>query len=197
HIHHPFHHLQRWTGQFYDSASLQDLGFIWYLGHGGKPCPNNLGDHGSDWSCNRFTVVHSTGVFIHHLKWCRCNDGKLEERHLQLLRAQLFPSTVTRPQSAFSFEVLDHFLIDALECKTSAMSFYQKLRRLTNNACPDSLPDRYRELMRTSRVWRDLKNRKRAGFGHDQERTPGPGDLATFCPTCPQPGINLPERWQQ
>ncbi|KIJ57513.1 hypothetical protein HYDPIDRAFT_104148, partial [Hydnomerulius pinastri MD-312] len=59
------------------------------------------------------------------------------------------------------------------------------------------LQDRYRELMRTSRVWRDLKNRKRAGFGHDRERTPGPGDLATFCPACPQPGINLPERWQQ
>jgi len=26
---------------------------------------------------------------------------------------------------------------------------------------------------------------------------PGPGDLAVFCPTCPQPGINIPEGWKE
>lgn len=51
--------------------------------------------------------------------------------------------------------------------------------------------------MRVSRVWRDLSNRKRAGFGHDTQREPGPGELAIFCPACPQPGINLPERWSE
>lgn len=44
-------------------------------------------------------------------------------------------------------------------------------------------------------MWRDLTNRKRAGFGHDTERNPGPGDLAIFCPACPQPGLNLPDEW--
>ncbi len=24
-----------------------------------------------------------------------------------------------------------------------------------------------------------------------------PGELAVYCPTCPQPGINLPEKWQE
>jgi hypothetical protein len=37
-------------------------------------------------------------------------------------------------------EVLDHFGIDAMECKTSAQSFFQKLRRVTNNAFPDEVP---------------------------------------------------------
>ena len=46
-------------------------------------------------------------------------------------------------------------------------------------------------------MWRDLTNRKRAGFGHDAERYPMPGDLAIFCPACPQPGINLPENWKE
>ncbi|KAG2108609.1 uncharacterized protein F5147DRAFT_799314, partial [Suillus discolor] len=91
------------------------------------------------------------------------------EHHLQLLQAGLFPASTTRPRTAFTFEVLDHFLIDALECKTSAMSFFEKIRRLTNNAFPDTVPDRYRELMRVSRLWRDLKNRKWFGFGHDKE----------------------------
>jgi hypothetical protein len=39
-------------------------------------------------------------------------------------------------------------------------------------------------------------NRKRFGFGHDAEIKPGHGDLALFCAACPQPGINLPDSWQ-
>ena len=125
----------------------------------------------------------------------------------------IFPSTVIKPQTAFTFDALDHFLIDTLECKTSARSFYQKLCQLSNNAFLDSLPvslsttacfllyiviqDCYHELLRVSRMWRDLSNRKWAGFGHDTERYPGPGDLAIFCPSCPQPGINLPENWRE
>ena len=50
--------------------------------------------------------------------------------------------------------------------------------------------------MQVSRQYRDLLNRKRFGFGHDTDRTPGPGDLALFCPACPQPGVNLPIGWE-
>lgn len=50
--------------------------------------------------------------------------------------------------------------------------------------------------MRVSRAWRDLMNRKRAGFGHDSDKLPGHGDLAIFCAACPQPGINLPDNWK-
>ncbi|KIO05537.1 hypothetical protein M404DRAFT_140741, partial [Pisolithus tinctorius Marx 270] len=56
--------------------------------------------------------------------------------------------------------------------------------------------DRYRELMRVSRLWRDLKHRKWFGFGHDKEQDPRQGELALFCPACPQPGINLPPDWK-
>ncbi len=51
--------------------------------------------------------------------------------------------------------------------------------------------------MRVSRTWRDLSNRKRAGFGHDAQNDPGKGELAVFCPACPQPGINLPKDWAE
>src|SRR5882724_11043610 len=36
--------------------------------------------------------------------------------------------------------VLDHFYMDAMECKTAGLSFFQKLRRFTNNAAPASVP---------------------------------------------------------
>ena len=51
--------------------------------------------------------------------------------------------------------------------------------------------------MRVSRTWRDLSNQKRAGFGHDTLNDPGKGELAAFCPACPQPGINLPTDWAE
>ncbi len=51
--------------------------------------------------------------------------------------------------------------------------------------------------MRVSRIWRDLTNQKRAGFGHDVQNDPGKEELVVFCPACPQPGINLPEDWAE
>jgi hypothetical protein len=47
--------------------------------------------------------------------------------------------------------------------------------------------------MRVSRQWRHLKALKRAGFGHNPDQTCSPGDLVLFCPTCPQPGVNISE----
>jgi hypothetical protein len=233
HQYHPFHNLQLWNGKFYESTTLQKQGYIMYLGHGGHPCPNlsqpldpspwsdlgamenvfwsGEGDYETQLGVSNVVIVHSTGVYSHHVSWCQC-PGAEKDRHLHLLKAKLFPASITRPQSAFTFDVLDNFLIDALECKTSAMSFYQKLRRFTNNAFPDKIPvskflyyytpglhykkDRYRELMRVSRIWRDLVNRKRFGFEHETDRSPRPGDLALYCPACPQPGINLPVSWK-
>jgi hypothetical protein len=235
HQHNPFHNLQLWNGKFYQSTTLRDQGYIVYLGHGGRPCPHfRQQSNPSPWSdlgamedmfghgegdtiydtqlgLSNLVIVHSTGVYSHRVSWCQCPGAEMD-RHLHLLKARLFPASITRPQSAFTFDVLDNFLIDALECKTSAMSFYQKLRRFTNNAFPHKIPvshffmivlwaymtkqDRYRELMRVSRIWRDLMNRIRFGFGHKTDESPGPGDLALYCPTCPQPGINLPSSWK-
>ncbi|KAG1841841.1 hypothetical protein F4604DRAFT_1597863, partial [Suillus subluteus] len=199
----PFHKIQLWIGRCFKDVALADQGFIWYLGHSGESCPryaasNICGREVEGLPCDTtpITIVHSSGVFMHNIAWCHC-QGSNPQQHLQLLRAGLFPASSTRPKTAFTFEVLDHFLIDALECKTSARSFFEKLTRLTNNAFPDTVPDRYRELMRVSRLWRDLKNRKWFGFGHDVESGPGPGDLALFCPSCPQPGINMSLLWEQ
>ena len=36
-----------------------------------------------------------------------------------------------------------------------------------------------------------------SGLGHEEKAELQPGGLAIFCPACPQPGINLPSRWDQ
>ncbi|KAI6033374.1 hypothetical protein EDC04DRAFT_2868870 [Pisolithus marmoratus] len=142
------------------------------------------------------TIVHTEGIFTHQISGCNCPGSDPIQWHLELLWQRLFPASISKPKTAFTFDVLDHFLIDALECKTSAMSFYQKLKRFTNNAFTERVPDRYRGLMRVSWLWRDLKHRKWFGFGHDTEQDPGDGGLALFCPACPQPGLNLPTDWR-
>ena len=35
----PLHHIEKWTGKFFDATSLNQEGFILYLGHGGELCP--------------------------------------------------------------------------------------------------------------------------------------------------------------
>jgi hypothetical protein len=48
------------------------------------------------------------------------------------------------------------------------------------------------------REWRHLKMLKRAARGHDPAGAAATkeGELAVLCPACPQPGMNLPEGWQ-
>jgi hypothetical protein len=59
---------------------------------------------------------------------------------VQLLRAKLFPASFIHPETAFTFDVLDHFRIDALECKTAAMNFMSKIARISNEAFPATVP---------------------------------------------------------
>ncbi|KAI6033280.1 hypothetical protein EDC04DRAFT_2571716 [Pisolithus marmoratus] len=83
------------------------------------------------------TIVHTQGIFSHEVSVCNCPGSNSNDWHLDLLRQRLFPASISKPKTAFTFDVLDHFLIDALECKASAMSLYQKLKRFTNNASPE------------------------------------------------------------
>jgi len=71
-------------------------------------------------------LVDSHGVFKHHVAWCGCSGAA--DQPMQLFQAKLFPSSWIRMETAFTFDVLDHFYIDGLECKTAALSFFQKLR---------------------------------------------------------------------
>jgi hypothetical protein len=87
---------------------------------------------------SKMVIVHSSGVFRHYVCWCSCPGSA--PKHIQLFREALFSSSVISPKTAFTFDVLDHFYIDSLECKTAAMSFFQKIRRLTDNVSTSTVP---------------------------------------------------------
>ena len=160
----PLHHIEKWTGRFFGTTSLNQEGFVLYLGHHGEPCPKNQqgksgqetqarssdedsweGEGGGvpltgwetkDGQC--LVIIDTTGVHQVRIGWCRCETAA--EPHIQLLRNRFFPASMKRPSTAFTFSLLDYFHIDSVECKTSASSFFSKLRRLTNSSSPHSIP---------------------------------------------------------
>ncbi|TEB21105.1 hypothetical protein FA13DRAFT_1757652 [Coprinellus micaceus] len=175
--------VERWTGTHWEPTWLWRLGVSVQLAS-----PEGRRLNGSP----VLVVVHTNGV--HHLPFVKCNCMGSDEFHIQLLRAGFYPATSSETRTVFTFELLDLYHIETLACHTAANSFYGKLRRLTNETFPSSVPDRYRELLRVGRQWRHMKELASFGFANTG-KTPGEGDLALFCPACPQPGINLPPDW--
>jgi hypothetical protein len=43
-----------------------------------------------------------------------------------------FLQVIKQIETAFTFSVLDDFLLDNLECKTTAQQYYSKLQHITN-----------------------------------------------------------------
>ncbi|KAI0712611.1 hypothetical protein C8Q76DRAFT_622017, partial [Earliella scabrosa] len=200
----PLHRVQFWDASHFRNAWLRQVGVRIHCGHDGLPCPHPPDGeaplHGPraadslDGSDRMVCVVDVNGVHELPIVFCRCPDAIRDD--LQLLRLGLYPASIRRPRTAFTTRVLDDFLLANRECHTSARNYFNKLRRTTNAAFPHLVPDRYKELLRLSRQWRNLQMRKRAGFGHRADAI-GPGDLAIRCPACPDPDLNLPENWKE
>jgi CxC2 like cysteine cluster associated with KDZ transposases len=142
---------------------MRQVGVVINLGHGLDPCPvggahapqydqdNDTEDLDDPWEDKplkagrtdengnvMFVIVDKSG--IHHIpvRWCQCPG--CPEKDIQLLSMDLFPASYDRIQTAFTFHVLDDFLLDNLECKTSAYHYCSKLARVTSPVFPHTVP---------------------------------------------------------
>ncbi|KAH9038693.1 hypothetical protein EDB85DRAFT_1860301 [Lactarius pseudohatsudake] len=221
-----FHRPLQWNSTHYTQVSLHSLGLSICLGHDGAPCPQTVEPEdqsssrdipdmlfdvpeipleSTDAAASRkrttdsgnplFTVVDRGGIFDMEVVFCICSE--LDNTDEQLLQAGLFPATFKQIETLVTFSVLEDFLVDNLECKTTAQQFYAKLQNMTSKMFPNNVPNRYKQLLRASHQWRDLKNRMEHGLGHLPEWETIPDrSMAIFCPACPQPGVNLPMDWK-
>ena len=153
--------------------------------------PQSLDVDGNPW----LTVVDTTGIHQIQARYCRCSQSSCVTEYLQLLEVGLYPASINQPRTVFTFRVLDDYDLLNLEAKTTPQQYLFKLQRLTTDFFPDVLPDRYRELLRVTRQWRNLKQREKAGVAYSPSSEIPLGGLALFCPACPQPGTNLPVDW--
>ena len=169
HANHPFHRVEIWNGSFFQKSDLLQRQLAIHIPHHPDKCPtfphiyrkNNpsninisalreeSADHSAETyaqdsgthfrSKSKLVVVSSNGIFNRSVRWCHCIRSS-DQFALNLIRAKLFPASFKNPQTVFTFEVLDHFRVDALECKTAAMNFMSKIRRITDEAFPSRVP---------------------------------------------------------
>lgn len=143
-------------------------------------------------------VIHTNGV--HHLGLISCCCRGAENVALDLVASQLIPTSFERIRTAYTASVLDSFRLCSLELKASAYQYYQLLCRYTEPmAHPTALTNLYDQFRRMTRLWRWMKKLKWNGFaGHNRRAAlqVRPGELANFCPACPQIGINISANWE-
>ncbi len=98
------------------------------LGHNGPtcPCPGPIQEN--------FVVIDLSGIHTINIRYCAChNTSRSAASHIQLLRFHCFLSTITRPQSAFTFDDLNTFHLLTLQGKLSVYEFYCALQHKMDN----------------------------------------------------------------
>ncbi|KAH9936583.1 uncharacterized protein B0H18DRAFT_868044, partial [Fomitopsis serialis] len=190
HARNPFHWIDKWTGRFLEKQDLSDIGLVVYLGHHGDRC-RYLRPTATPIT---YTITHSNGIHRVRLHECHC-PHKLDTVS-QLLRAGLFPATLERPESAFTFDVLRQWDLHFLASKKGAYDYFEALRRLTDNSGTRPVKNRYRELNLIGRLWQHLVAEKRAGLHHGLSLPNRRASITVPCFACPWPGFNMPVNWK-
>ncbi len=127
---------QVWTGSFWNSTSLDALGYTFHLGHNGERCPNPFGT-------KVLNILHTNG--FHRLKtvFCSCHELDLDtEPRQQLLNRSLYPASDVSPASAFTFDCLDVFVQLSSQSSLSTHDFYLSMRQVTDNPDLEGWPVR-------------------------------------------------------
>ena len=170
HLRNPLHRIEQWTGKYFSPSWLWKVGISINLGHRGEACPSNcngdfnyqsftdtqdyldeeeeLEDYG--WvhqarppptqivGARIMVVVHTNGIHYLPVRFCHCLNSPSED--VQMIQLGYYPSTYKTIQTMFTFQLLDDYLLENLECQTSAHHYYQKLRRMTNKVSPHLVP---------------------------------------------------------
>lgn len=107
------------------------------------------------------TIFDSSGVHHLPLVMCRCGSAPID-RVMDCIAMGLFPSSYTRISTLFTQSALDELRLLNLAAKTTPYQYHHYIQRKTSKAFPDSVPNRYRELLRMSRQYRILMREKQA-----------------------------------
>ncbi|KAJ7872518.1 hypothetical protein B0H14DRAFT_3083632 [Mycena olivaceomarginata] len=150
----PLHRIERWDSGCFVPSSLCALGLRVQLGHPpGECCSEPLALHSS-----HFVVLHTNGIHKVAVDTCDCErrlwTGPPED---QLQRTGWFPATDHIPRTCTTIEMLNHFLLQTYQAKTTI--------KTTNNAGIKP-PHRYHAFLCMVCEYLHLLMLKRAGRGH-------------------------------
>ncbi|KAL0564209.1 hypothetical protein V5O48_017844 [Marasmius crinis-equi] len=195
HKHCPLHWAQVWNNKFFDRQEPSSLGLDVFLGHNGEHCPL------VNYSVTKpvsFTIMDCNGIHSTKVHFCGCAHSGSHMR--QLLLARLFPATVDRPETAFTFELLEDYHLHTLASKNSAQDYMYAMRMKTDNRFPEKVKNPMQDFLRVTRLWHTLLIEKRSGQWHGlNEHFPlrDATSVSFPCFVCAEPGFNVPECWSE
>ncbi|KAJ7215649.1 hypothetical protein C8J57DRAFT_1199378 [Mycena rebaudengoi] len=195
-LHHqrlPLHSIEEWNGNFWVPETLEHLGLIYQLGHGGFPCPL------PDPTVQKMVVIEAPFIHTIRLRYCNCGHSGEANNVEQLLRNMWYPATTTDPATCATFRTLEVFRLYNVVGNMNVRDFVTAIERMTNTTAFSGLgTDRNRPLQRMTRQWAFLMRLKRAGCGHDPAGVDATrlGQCAVNCWACPHDGKNLPPDWR-
>ncbi|KAJ7429980.1 hypothetical protein B0H11DRAFT_1765938 [Mycena galericulata] len=189
----PLHLLEEWTGDFWTSVTLRDIGLVYQLGHEGRRCIAPAP------AVRSMVVLDTNGIHRVSYRYCACDQGRAVRNLSQLMRNAWYPASLTDPTTCATYKVLELFRLLTVIGNVNARDFVTTLERRTEALSPSgTTQDRYREFARMSRQYAFLQRLRRAGRGHDPAGVNATklGELTVMCWACPHEGRNLPDDWR-
>lgn len=132
---------QRWNGNYFSDETLQNIGLHIQAGHEQDEAAHKQDEaaHKQDgpvcahpvFKSTTFEVLDLTGQHTVTISFCGCSGAP--HQRVQLLRLGWFPATTNRPNTAFTFDLLNTFQLINLQGKLSVYDFYQSLLHKTDN----------------------------------------------------------------
>lgn len=121
------HYLKVWQDGFHQRTSLLELGFCFYISHQQTPCPSSK-------SPKQILVIDLNGAHLVNVEFCACEGStSWVEDYRQLLRIGWYPASFDRPQTAFTFDLLDTYHKITLQGKLNLYDFYLSTMQKTDN----------------------------------------------------------------
>jgi len=116
-----------WKDGFYQRTSLRELGFCFYISHKHTTCP-------SAGLPKTILVIHVNGAHYVDVQFCACSVSPgWVENYRQLLRICWYPASFNRPQTAFTFDLLDTYHKLTLQGKLNLYDFHSSIMQKTDN----------------------------------------------------------------
>ncbi|KAJ7184066.1 hypothetical protein C8R46DRAFT_1208297 [Mycena filopes] len=191
----PLHCLEEWTGEFWKKTTLNKIGLVYHIGHGGRPCATPAVGQ------RTMVVIDTTGIHVVTFRYCGCARSRQSSNVQLLLRNGWYPASLTDPSTCATFVVLDLFRLLNVVGNVNAHDFVLTLERQTDALGYTGIrwmPDRYRAFSRISRQWGFIQRARRAGRAHDAAKLEATklGEMMVICWACPHDGRNLPPDWR-
>lgn len=185
------------------------------LGHKGERCPRAA-------TPRTFTLVDRNGIHATIMVFCECRSegGQRIPDFEQLLRAGIFPGSVSSPKTGYTLRLLEYYRDERNQGKGSAYNFFHVLQRMSDPFFAESVPVHQFPLMlqtygetATGYIYANflaitpfhqyLDIKLQRGHAHDFSTSLGDATdrpyphrptnfLGQICAACPEPGINMP-----